>query len=191
MYYLERNGYRNVTGLKREFAIEVDLYDEKEKLLFSIFEKSRVSETELFAIDLDTVIQLLSSFEGNQVYPKDKEKTEIFKEATYDIEIKNKAEQLPDEEFYLERKVKGFGVVKGVLRYENNKFVVKKGSYCRGEFDSKAPRYCKDAKIVNNYLQEDFECLTPSGAGWIVLGKSNNGKIEWKDKDGKSLAEYL
>nr|MCR5102533.1 hypothetical protein [Butyrivibrio sp.] len=29
---LEQNGYRNVTGLKRTFAIEVEEYDEKEKL---------------------------------------------------------------------------------------------------------------------------------------------------------------
>jgi hypothetical protein len=33
MYSLERNGYFNVVGLKRRFAIEVDDYDEKELLL--------------------------------------------------------------------------------------------------------------------------------------------------------------
>ncbi len=39
MYNLERHGYNNVVGLKREFAIEVDDYDEKEKLLDDIFSK--------------------------------------------------------------------------------------------------------------------------------------------------------
>lgn len=29
MYILERNGYSNVAGMKREFAIEVEDYDEK------------------------------------------------------------------------------------------------------------------------------------------------------------------
>lgn len=29
MYILERNGYSNVVGMKREFAIEVEDYDEK------------------------------------------------------------------------------------------------------------------------------------------------------------------
>lgn len=29
MYHLERNGYFNVVGLKRRFAIEVEDYDEK------------------------------------------------------------------------------------------------------------------------------------------------------------------
>ena len=31
MYNLERNGYVNVVGLKRRFAIEVEDYDEKEQ----------------------------------------------------------------------------------------------------------------------------------------------------------------
>jgi hypothetical protein len=56
MYNLENNGYRNVVGLKRKFAIEVDDYDEKENLLDDIFSKSRVPNTELFALDINLVI---------------------------------------------------------------------------------------------------------------------------------------
>ena len=41
MRFLESNGYANITGLKREFAIEVDGYDEKEKLIHDIFSKTR------------------------------------------------------------------------------------------------------------------------------------------------------
>lgn len=67
MYSLERNGYFNVVGLQRRFAIEVEDYDEKEALLDEIFSKSRVPGSELFALDIDLVIQLLSSFEGCQV----------------------------------------------------------------------------------------------------------------------------
>ena len=77
MYNLERHGYNNVVGLKREFAIELDDYDEKEKLLDDIFSKSRVLNSELFALDLDLVIQLLSSFEGRQVYPVDRTKKQL------------------------------------------------------------------------------------------------------------------
>lgn len=36
MRFLESNGYANITGLQRAFAIEVDGYDEK-KSLFMIF----------------------------------------------------------------------------------------------------------------------------------------------------------
>lgn len=54
MYNLEHNGYQNVTGFKRHFAIEVDSFDEKEKLLHTIFSKSQVEGTELFALDCKT-----------------------------------------------------------------------------------------------------------------------------------------
>ena len=33
MYTLEHNGYSNVVGLKRNFAIEVEDYDEKEEII--------------------------------------------------------------------------------------------------------------------------------------------------------------
>ena len=49
MYHLEHNGYCNITGLKRSFAIEVEDYNEKEIMLHSIFQKNRVGDTEIFA----------------------------------------------------------------------------------------------------------------------------------------------
>lgn len=81
MYNLESNGYRNVVGLRRRFAIEVEDYDDKEALLHNIFSKSQVPGTELFALDINLVTQLLSSFEGNVVYPKTETKDEIFDDA--------------------------------------------------------------------------------------------------------------
>lgn len=84
MYNLEHNGYCNVTGLKRVFAIEVDEYSKK--ILFkSLFQKSRVADTELYSLDLEQVVQLLSSFEGKQIYPKNTSKEQVF-------EIANKNE---------------------------------------------------------------------------------------------------
>ena len=80
MYQLENNGYRNLAGLKRRFAIEVADYDEKESLLQDIFSKSNVPNTELFALDADLVVQLLASLDGEQIYPKT-----ITKEESFDI----------------------------------------------------------------------------------------------------------
>lgn len=40
MYNLERNGYFNVAGLKRTFAIEIDDYDEKEPMLDETLSRS-------------------------------------------------------------------------------------------------------------------------------------------------------
>lgn len=82
MYNLEHNGYCNVVGLQRKFAIEVEDYDDKEALLDNIFSKSQVPGTELFALDVNLVVQLLSSFEGTVIYPKTETKDEIFDEAT-------------------------------------------------------------------------------------------------------------
>lgn len=74
MAVLEQNGYWNVNGLKRYFAVEVDDYDEKEKLLHTIFSKSQVSTSELFALDKDLAVEVLKSFNGKQVYPEAKTK---------------------------------------------------------------------------------------------------------------------
>ena len=71
---MTHNGYRNITGLKREFAIEVEDYEEKEKLLHSIFSKSRLGDTELFSVDIDLAKQLLSAFDGKIIYPKKQDK---------------------------------------------------------------------------------------------------------------------
>lgn len=78
MYNLEHNGYYNVTGLKRRFAIEVDDYEAKEKLLDTIFSKSNVTGSELFAMDINLAVQLLSSFDGNVIYPKKETKAHVF-----------------------------------------------------------------------------------------------------------------
>ena len=32
--------------------------------------------------------------------------------------------------------------------------------------------------------------MNPSSAGWIVIGKSNNGWIEWKDLQGNPIEKY-
>ena len=81
MYNLEHDGYRNVTGLKRAFAIEVEDYDDKEAMLHTIFEKSRVSDTELFALDVNIATQLLASFDGTVIFPKTETKGSIFDDA--------------------------------------------------------------------------------------------------------------
>ena len=64
-------GYYNVAGLKQYFAIEVEDYSEKESLLHEIFAKHRVGESELFALDFNLIKQLLLSFEGKIIFPKE------------------------------------------------------------------------------------------------------------------------
>ncbi|MBP7769399.1 GIY-YIG nuclease family protein [Candidatus Saccharibacteria bacterium] len=70
MRFLEANGYYNVAGLKRFFAIELEDYSEKEGLLHEIFNKHQVGSSELFALDQELVRQLLLSLEGKVIYPE-------------------------------------------------------------------------------------------------------------------------
>jgi len=80
MRFLESNGYYNVVGLKRYFAIEVEDYIDKEKLIHEIFNKHKVAESELFALDQEIIHQLLLCFEGNVVYPKNVNQEKEFEE---------------------------------------------------------------------------------------------------------------
>ncbi len=70
MRVLEANGYYNVVGLRRFFAIELEDYSDKENLLHDIFNKHQVGGSELFAVDQDLLQQLLLSFKGKIIYPE-------------------------------------------------------------------------------------------------------------------------
>lgn len=82
MRFLESNGYYNVAGLRRFFAIELDDYDDKESLIHEIFNKHQVGSSELFALDQELVRQLLLSFDGKVVYPEKINKEQEFDEVT-------------------------------------------------------------------------------------------------------------
>ncbi len=190
MNYLERNGYRNVGGLQRKFAIEVEDYDEKEKLVNEIFSKSKISNSELFALDVDLVVQLLASFEGRQVYPETVSKEDVFIAATAEYQIKSDWALIPDGEYYLTQTVKCFGQIDAKMRVESGSFVVLKGCLCAPTKPGWVPEARKTAPIVDSVLQEDVPVKSPSVAGWIVLGHSNNGWMSWKDQEGNPIDKY-
>ena len=190
MYSLERNGYFNVVGLKRRFAIEVDDYDEKESLLDEIFHKSKVPNSELFALDADLVVQLLSSFEGRQIFPKEITKEEVFEKATAEHQVKADWGLIPDGEYYLSQTVKRFGKASATMRVEDGTFIVLRGAICAPAKDGWVPEIRLNAPIENNTLQDDIIANSPSTAGWIVLGHSNNGWTTWKTKNGKPIDIY-
>ncbi len=187
MYQLERNGYSNVVGLKKYFAIEVEDYDEKEILLDEIFSKSRLENTELFALDVNLVVQLLSSFEGRQVYPDPEEysKEEVFDEAS-DSKSKH---NIPDGIYSFGRKIKG-RIPKAKLKVTKGRFIVLKGSECLPCNKEWMPKARANAPIMNGILQEDVEVKSLSTAGWIVIGGANNGWDSWQDEKGQPIRMY-
>ena len=190
MYNLERHGYNNVVGLKRAFAIEVEDDDEKEKLLDDIFSKSRLLNAELFALDIDLVIQLLSSFDGKQIFPINSTKEITFEEATKARAVKVDWEKVPDGEYYLNETKKDFGAVTATMKVEEGMFIVLEGSICAPTKSDWLPDARKAAIIENNILMEDVICNSPSTAGWVVLGSANNGWNVWKNELGEPIDIY-
>ena len=194
MYQLEHNGYSNVTGLKRSFAIEVDEYEDKETLLHTIFEKSRVADTELFSVDVNIARQLLSSFDGTVIYPKDESKKAIFEEAANN----RKSLLIPDGEYTFERKKKSDNkVVKATASITKGHWKILKGSILGIHEDKCGAQKAREIRKTmaideNGVLLEDTELgiCTPTFAGNVVLNQANNGWDEWKTMSGQPIDVY-
>lgn len=194
MYDLEHNGYSNVTALKRSFAIEVDDYDEKEAMLHTIFEKSRVSGTELFALDVNVATQLLSSFDGTVVYPKTETKEEIFDTATDN----SNGKLIPNGIYKFQKKKKSDNkTVNATARIENGRWTILKGSILGINEDAGVSQRAKAVRASipmdsQGRLLEDVELgdCSPSFAGVVVLNASNNGWTDWKDEKGEAVKKY-
>ena len=194
MYNLEHDGYRNVTALKRAFAIEVEDYDEKEDLLHKIFEKSRLSDTELFALDVNLAIQLLSSFDGSVVFPKTETKQEIFVDAT----DSSKSKMIPNGTYKFQKKKKSDNkTVNATAVIVNGRWTILKGSILGITEDMGVSQKARAARATmpldsNGKLLEDAELgeCSPSYAGTVVMNQSNNGWTDWKNEAGQSVDIY-
>lgn len=194
MRFLESNGYRNVTGLKREYAIEVSEYKNKEKMLHEIFSKSRISDTELFALDKDIVLQLLSSFDGKVIFPVNENKEEIFENATENRESK----LIPNDTYYFEKQKKSDNrTVKVSAKVDNGKWTILKDSVIGIKEDKGVSQKAKMTRENMKFneqgkLLEDFELgqCSPSFAGAVIMNQSINGWTDWHDKNGNQLDIY-
>ena len=194
MYNLEHNGYSNVTGFKRVFAIEVNNYDEKEKMLHNIFEKSRVADTELFALDVNLVTELLSSFAGTIIFPKTETREEIFDTATENI----KSKLIPNGRYKFEKKKKSDNkIVKATAEVKNGNWKLLKGSVLGISEDAGVSQKAKSIREKlpldnNGKLLEDVELgkCSPSFVGAVVLNQSNDGWTDWKNKIGQPIDIY-
>lgn len=194
MYNLEHNGYSNVTGLKRHFAIEVEDYDEKEALLHTIFAKSRVADTELFAVDVNVCTQLLSSFDGNIIYPKNETKDEVFDIATDN----SKSKLIPNGIYTFRKKKKSDNKMVDVkARINNGRWTLLEGSVIGMNEDVGVSQRAKQVRVGlpiddKGRLLEDYELgdCSPSFAGSLVMNASNNGWTDWKNETGDPVDIY-
>ena len=198
MCQLEHNGYYNVVGLRREFAIEVDNYEDKESLLDDIFSRSRVGNSELFALDIDLVIQLLASFEGRQVFPEEQTETkeEAFTKATVERREHLASSSVPDGEYYLERKLKRDGnrVYKVRMIVEEGRFIIPKGERVSpSEGTGLSVGYAQSRKAhvgPDGLVLQDVSFDSPSGAGAFAIGASCDGWTTWRNDKGNFIDIY-
>lgn len=188
MANLESNGYRNFNGLKRQFAVEVEDYDEKEKLIHRLFDKSQVklhgSGIEMFTVDLKLIIDLLKAFDGKQIYPK-------LEESVTSDKKPSKITLPPDGEYYLSQNKKGFGPIKGTMKVADHQCIVLKGSFFAPWAESGEEFSARTtAKVKDNRLVEDFVCGSVSLAASACIGRRCNGWELWKDKDGEPIDKF-
>ena len=193
MSQLENNGYRRIAVLTREFAIEVEDYDAKEKLLHELFSKSRVGNSELFSLDIDLVKQLMSSFEGNVIYPKGEKKDEIFEQATEVVEVKKGI--IPDGIYTLKIKVKEciYQYAEAKLSVEGGVLFIETGAKLAplGKISVKGWIAKRESTKIEKFItQERIECDSPSMAAAIVVGHNFNGWRAWKNERGEYIDVY-
>jgi len=190
MAQLEGNGYRNVAGLKRQFAIEVDNYSEIEDLLDDLFEKSKVGTTELFSLDLNKVIQLLSSFNGTQIYPANETKEEVFEKATEAVQ----SGKIPDGTYTLDVKTRGENVhAQGTMVVACGKLKVLKGAVLAPLTERSNAGWIpsrNSLRTQSNVTLDDFEATSPSMAASIICGHNKNGWSSWKNSKGEYIDVY-
>lgn len=181
---------------KKEFAIEVENYEEKERLLDTIFEKSCVNRTELFAVDVEIVKQLMSSMDGKVVYPKDEDKRQIFEQAVEIGEINEGI--LPGGTYSLSHKINDDSGKKVTLSASlevtsDLKLVLKAGAIFGSQDKLKVKSWSKLRKelpMSGNVLKKDLPCDSLSMASSIVIGSQSNGWKEWKDRNGNKADKY-
>ena len=193
MTQLENNGYRRISVLTREFAIEVEDYDAKEKLIHELFSKSRVGNSELFSVDINLVKQLMASFEGKVVYPKDEKKEEIFEQATEVVEVKRGI--IPEGIYTMKTKIKGTkSYCEATLVVTDDKQLILKKGAIIGPMNQKSPmawmKVRTSLNIIDDVLQEDLICTSASMAAAIVVGHNYNGWKAWRNSNGEYIDVY-
>ena len=197
MRFLEGNGYANVTGLKREFAIEVEDYDAKEALIDEIFAKARVGTSELFALDVDLAKQLLAAFEGPQIFPSvaKESKEEVFTRAVDQHRRHAEVLRIPNGMYHLDYKPRGSKqAIHVLMQVEDGELTIQAGQHVATSESTGLPesasqlrdKYTDDTGLV----LEDVRFDSPSSAGSFVTGGSCNGWEAWKTTDGRSVRVY-
>ena len=198
MELLERDGYHNVTGLKRRYARKFDGDAEKiEHQIHEHFSYCRVGKSELFALDIGTAIEEIKKIGGTTIYPETKEEEQKILEYAEDIKgIFN----VPNGTYYLFNN----NDIIASMKIDEDKLIVLKGSHISlkpvPQFKTgpnKAlykswkelvdnPNIINDDEFITDY--DGFK--TVSRASGVLLARFSNGWNDWKTKNKKPICEF-
>lgn len=190
MTELERNGYGNVAGLKRRFAIEVEDYDDKEGLIHELSPSPVWPDPS--SLPLMRTLWFSSSrlWAGARCSPRARPRGRL-RQGYGGASGKGSRScrsrwDLPPEEENEGRRHGG-----RPQEVHGGQFVVKAGARCLPVTEEdRTPEPRKTAEVVDGVLQADVVCDAPSTAAWVVLGSSSNGWKVWKDQRGRSINTY-
>ena len=193
MERLEKAKLAGIGDLKETYAVLVDGYEQKGALLKKIFEHRKIAQDNLFIMDSDMLIQLLKSFNGDQIYPSLPPEEDLVSALRSYVPaertIKENWGKVPSGMYYLSESRKLLGHIKAQMQVVGGLFVVKAGSQCFPTIGL-APRVREKAVIVDGVLQDDVVCHSPTAAATVVMGRKINGWKAWKNINDTPINIY-
>ena len=96
----------------------------------------------------------------------------------------------------MERYIKAWGkTCKAQMRVEDGKYILLAGAVCSpvnrfGGKSTHAEEMRKKCVFVDDILQNNIECSSPSHAAGLVTFGSINGWTHWKTEDGQPIDIY-
>ena len=184
-------------SLRRKFVTELEAMGQWDKANSKTFGRNRTKVFNYEILDrlekrCERYLVKKSGFDFDKFkdYKSNIDSENYFEEATEELKSREGLELLPDGEYRLNRKIKGFGEVNGRATVKRGVFTLLKGSLCADVTTDVVPAIYDKAIIEDNILQVDLVCSSPSTAGFVVIGKANNGWVEWKDANGNKIDIY-
>ena len=193
MERLSKAKFAGIGDLKETYSILVDGYEQKGALVKKIFEHRKIAQNNLFIMDVETLIQLLSSFNGDQIYPPlppEEDLVGILRSyVPTERNIKENWGKVPSGIYYLSESRRLLGHIEAQMQVIGGLFVVKAGSQCFPNIGI-TPKVREEAKIVDGILQEDVVCHSPTAAATVVMGRKINGWKAWKNINDTPINIY-
>lgn len=160
----------------KQIAMDVDSYTvlTKKTVSGTKLKPSAKADMETFIENIKIVVRLL----GFYVFEKPEEKEHKKKDESQKFFCKNAVMHIEDGMFIVEKESR--------IADNPSPFFIKKHNYYK--------KYCQlkeDNTIVNNIFTKDYPFSSASAAAAIILGRSANGKTEWKDEEGIPLKNYI